>query len=486
VAGYIQVMVLNKDLENTENYSISWSSYGGQIIFNVAIWFIIVILAVILNARLKNKFYKVAKYLMMVLLIVQVAATASLYIKAGENSKDFSVREEDYYVSNENEFTVSEKNNVIVFVLDTFSNDFIEPTFEKYPELLDDYKDFTYYNNYDGKYDGTALAMNYLLTGVEFDNTVPCRAYAQAAYASEKAQSFYETLRDNGYTCNYYTDQLTETFLGTENLYGIFDNIKVAHDVKVTVDTEAVRHNILKGAMYRCLPLLLKQYAIVVTENFQSVVTVEGRNEDAVVLDGEFYSKLQEGVEYNSAEGTYNIYHFEGMHEYGYTHYSEASEIAEAALWNLQSVYKYIEILKDEGLYDDATIIVTADHGNHCTKDGIQPIFLIKEAGAEHDSLVIDASPVSSQEFMATIMYSIGEDYEKWGSTIYDYEGDTERERTVYVRRERENLKDILMGDSMSSYVALYGYTYKGDKYALKAKDEDSPDIKLKLIDFWD
>lgn len=43
---------------------------------------------------------------------------------------------------------------------------------EQYPDALEPLHDFTYYDNYDSKYDGTALAMNYLLTGQEFDNTI--------------------------------------------------------------------------------------------------------------------------------------------------------------------------------------------------------------------------------------------------------------------------------------------------------------------------
>lgn len=76
------------------------------------------------------------------------------------------------------------------------------------------------------------------------------------------------------------------------------------------------------------------------------------------------------------------------------------------------------------------------------TVDGIQPIFFIKEPYKKNDRLAVCSSPVSAEEFMPTIMKLItGESKDK---TIYDYEADENRSRSVYIRQYKENISDLL------------------------------------------
>ena len=187
VASYIQVMIFDRDLGITDAYAIKWSDYSGKMIMTGIVWGICIVVPVILFAKFKNKFFSILKYVAVCLLCIQISATIYLVIKSGGYRNTSEAEITNYYVSGKNEYTVSEEKNIFVFVLDTYSNDFIDEMTEQYPDALEPLHDFTYYDNYDSKYDGTALAMNYLLTGQEFDNTIPCREYSKDAFHSEKA-----------------------------------------------------------------------------------------------------------------------------------------------------------------------------------------------------------------------------------------------------------------------------------------------------------
>ena len=486
VAAYLQVMIFNRDIGITDTHDINWEAYHGKMIVNALIWCACIIIPLVLYKKFDRKAFVVFKVTMMILIAVQMSAVVYDLVRCGGYNNTAGARPTEYYISDENELTVSSKKNIIVFILDTFSSDFLDNMLDSYPDELDYLKDFTYYDNYDSKYDGTALAMNYLLTGIEFDNSVPCREYSKAAFESDKAWSFYSFFKQQGYTCNLYTDNDTAGFVGTSNIYGLFDNVKKEYAIDTVSDCEKIRKNILKGSLYRWLPLALKKYRLVVTTDFDGCVSVVGRDDSGVKLNEEFYSELEDdGLELADNTGNFMIYHFEGMHSFGNDRYSKSHNMAESARKNLEDVYSYIDELKKLGIYDSTSIIITADHGVHETKDGIQPIFFVKKAGQTQEKIHISDAPISAEEFMPTLVTFAGGDSSLYGKTIYDYDEDSTRSRTVYVRKKKQNISDVIRSDSTSSYAYLYGYTYAGDKETLRSKDDDKPDIKLPLMDFW-
>ena len=482
IAVYLQVMFFNRILGFTDLSTIVWSKYNREIIWNSLVWFMCILIPVILYKKFQKGAIKWIKYASCVLILVQIATSMYYLLKSGGYNNTPEAKPTDYYVSSDEEFTVSRDKNIIVFILDTFSNDYIDIMLEKYPNALNEFHDFTYFNNYDSKYDGTALAMNYLLTGEEFDNTLPCKEFSQKVFSSEKVVNYYQNLHNQGFSCNYYMDSSTTRFLGASNLYGLFDNVKMETDVESITDNQKIKKNILRGSFYRCFPLGIKRYQLIVTSDFEDTVKVIGREDDTLKLNDSFYD-LVDSVKFNNNEGNYNIYHFEGMH--AFDDIKDTQVIADAAYKNMQDVLKYINNLKKIGVYDNSVIIITADHGRHETINGIQPILFVKEVGAARDTVKINSAPVSAEEYMPTILKLANMDYEEYGKTIYDYSEDDERERIVYVRKRSGTIKDIIKGNSSSIYQCLYGYKYTGNKENLRSKDEDKPDVVLPLIDFW-
>jgi len=123
-----------------------------------------------------------------------------------------------------------------------------------------------------------------------------------------------------------------------------------------------------------------------------------------------------------------------------------------------------MEEMKRLGLYDDATIIITADHGD---KDAnMQVVYFIKEAGETHDEMDENAAPISHDDFPGTLLSIIGGDYSQYGTSIYDWNEGDKRQRTCSVVS-----RDTLLYPVGSSYSdkgtgahnVWKTYTYTGD-----------------------
>ena len=82
----------------------------------------------------------------------------------------------------------------------------------------------------------------------------------------------------------------------------------------------------------------------------------------------------------------------------------------------LKIVYEYLRQLKELGKYEDALIMITADHGftevlsdeNGTMKSISYPILFVKEPGETHDEMAVSVAPVSHADMLATIQKKLG------------------------------------------------------------------------------
>jgi hypothetical protein len=131
-----------------------------------------------------------------------------------------------------------------------------------------------------------------------------------------------------------------------------------------------------------------------------------------------------------------------------------------AGIWKL--LEEYMNQLKACGVYDDATIVVTSDHG---TQFYGQNIFFIKKAGEVHDALQETNAPITLQELLPTIAEETGIYEESMGKTIWDYSENEARTRTLGMRYEDATRADVPRFDGVttSTYNTFQVYTYTGN-----------------------
>ena len=339
------------------------------------------------------------------------------------DENNYQVSKEYTLLGNE-QFVAGKDGNIIVIVLDTYSNSFFNNLLSENKNAAKGLEDFVYYNNYDCCFVGTYPSMVMMLTGYEYSNKVTIGQWFSDAWKSKRAKSFFSTLKEKGYESYFYSVAPVNCGLKSEAL-GLFKNY--------------VKNSKYKGKV-------VKQKT---SQNF--------------------YAALKSGGVTTKPGKRFIIQHLHGMHTpYNVDakgNYKKGASLSEAAGGWITITKAYLEALKKAGVYDNSTIIITADHGPKNVKE-IQPIFLIKLAGETGKKMKKTNAPVSHREFQATILHCAGVDKKSLPTkTIFDYEEDEDRERTVYINRKNKqlSLKPKYNGYGWGSHNVWEGYTYTGD-----------------------
>ena len=145
----------------------------------------------------------------------------------------------------------------------------------------------------------------------------------------------------------------------------------------------------------------------------------------------------------------------------------------------------FLNELKKAGVYDDATIIVSADHGYF---ECFQTVFMIKLPGQTFDTFTSTSAPVAQEDIMPTILSILGEDYSAYGSdfndegtTVYDWNEGDYRLRTTRVWGYMSGYPDVEWIGNMDQWDAaangferynVFGvFHYNGDRETILYKE---------------
>ncbi len=347
--------------------------------------------------------------------------TATGFVMSDENNYRVS---DQYQLLGNEQFVAGEDGNIIVIVLDTFSNTFFNELLAEKPDTAKGLEDFTYYKNYDCCFVGTYPSMVLMLTGYEYNNKVSIGQWFSDAWKSDRTKSFFKTMKKLGYESYFYSVAPTNCGLKSEAI-GLFKNYVKKSKYSGKVVTQKVTQS--------------------------------------------FYTALQKSGVTTSPGKRFIIQHLHGLH----TPYNVnekglpkrgATRIEASAGW-ITITKAYLEALKKAGVYDNSTIIITADHGTKNLSE-IQPLFLIKRAGETHEKMAKTNAPVSHREFQSTILSCAGVGKNDLPSkSIFDYKKNEDRERTVYVNKRSKDFthKPKYNGIGWGSHNVWVGYTYTGD-----------------------
>lgn len=453
--SYIQNMFLNRQLINQDGTAMDWSALQDYTRLNLAVWIVGMLLIGLFPLICKKYYRKIYLGISIFLSALQLVAFISLLIPAVAVSYEGN----HYTLSGEKQYQVAKEQNIIVFVLDHYANETFENSALEHPEMLERLQDFTYFDNADCHYNYTFPSLSHLLTGMPVDCQMEQEQWKEACWSSPSANSFYSTMHDLGYECNFYSAASVFGVLGNiANLSGKIDNVIAAQPV---IDHALLVRLFEKMTIYRNAPYILKPRF----ETLNPIFDVASHYEIESGVEYEniaFYQSLQEnGLSfYESAPNGLTIIHLEGTHglrtttaQAEYTdrgRYEDDEEPTEEETAAGLSIIldAYFEELKRLGVYDHATIILTADHGDGGERP--QPIFFIKAPQETHEAMQINHAPISHDDFFATLMYCIGEEYQSYGSPVFHWSETEPRERQMWVPSEGFKV-----------------YTYTGDREAL-------------------
>ena len=358
LAGYLQGNFLNVNHGTLDGATITWNTYKEAMLVSCAMW-AAVIAAVLLVLYLSRRFWaRMVQYVSALLVAVQVIAFVSLAATT-DLHMDGAV-----YLSTEALFEVSGGQNVVFFLVDTFDKRYCDDLLALYPEWQDELQGFTWYRNFTGSYSRTVPSVTYLLTGVPHDYTIQPEEYFSKAWTES---TFLRDIHDAGVTVHVYSDRPYSIGKGGE-VQGAIDNLGT--EEFFSINPVKVVRNMLVLSVYRYAPEMIKPFFYIYTGDLAGISDMQsGADNLFTTNDRQFWNCFQQdhlSVDTQSP-GAFIFYHLQGAHSPFEKNENGEPDQYRRVVSDMEMIFQYIDELKALGLYDDTTIIISADHGETST-----------------------------------------------------------------------------------------------------------------------
>ena len=460
---YIQGNFVPTDYGVLDGSEIDWDNYRVTAVINTALW-IICIGAPVVFAHLRSILAKQILPIASILIAAMQVVTVGILLV----TNNFGANDVKGYLSDQGLNTVSSKENVVVFILDTFDQDYFDEIYSSDPDFLQPLDGFTYFDNFTGMYPTTKGSLPYILTGQVYQNEQPYMDYVEEAYRNT---DFYSDLLSAGYDIGLYTGSLYVPSNGGEYFINYVDKKMVVSSYTGLAST------LYKFVGFRYFPHILKEYFWLYSGDFDQWQTTIKSSEYGVFSSDNinYYTQLKNSnLEITDDVACYRLIHLRGVHS-PFTMDENINEVTDgtdvtavdAAKGCLKIVYSYLEQLKAHELYDNSTIVVMADHG--VTKDKpTNPLFIVKPRQST-GGLKISSAPVCQGDLMATIMEDIGLNLQgKYGQSAFEIKEGDDRERkflyyswdnswdSAYLPKMFEYYIDPESNDTSSFHLANY------------------------------
>lgn len=471
---YCQYMFMNSDMPSSLGDPVDWDSLKTKAIINAVIWVVILLVPLafyLITSRIKalkkNKAVQnapaaaaslIGGIQLLSLIIMLFTTKAALF------------GTDQYVFSNKEQFVVSSNKNVITFILDMADKKFFDEAYEEDPEKFEFLHDFTYYTNTAMMYDSTILSIPQMLTGTkDLPKDNGYNEWLQNAWKCDSCEEFYKRLHENNYTVNAYG-----SFGNYNYMPGKVDNCEKLDKDDITINSEELYNSVNDMSAFRYLPLALKKDY----EPDGHTINDSVERENECIMDNYQYI---DSLKLKKSDTDKNYFIVEHLHG---SHYADTAAGTSSSLDLLK---KYTDQLKELGVYDDAVIIITADHGQHSAKDNF-PIWYIKPANAHNDEMQYSTAPISLTDYLATCLDTAGlkkdGDEELFGRSIYDIKEDEQRERLVFERTKLQ-FTGTVNGKhwyELTEKGNLFGYYFTGDiDDFVNRIDSGPPDIFIAL-----
>lgn len=439
VCAYLQILLMNRSLGvlNGDAYSVN----AGFAVFNIFIWLAVFAGCYYILYLSRKAWRAMVLYGAIAVLVMQGASTVSLSLQ--DTPRNASIQEYSFSVTDM--YSYSEEDNVFVFVLDRLDYDYIQKVLKKDPDFFDRLDGFTCYTNAMSSYARTQPALNHLLTGSETAYTVSAQDFYTDSW-TENGKDLLGGLQAQDYNVELYTKP---TYLFGTADYAEKNVDNLAHNS--SLQDMAVLPKLLRLTAYRCLPNALKGPFWADT-NYYNQNVFEENGTPGYDFDDPLYGQGFQNATAERSDGTFKFYHFYGSHS-PYNMRADGTAAAEGeevtvedqTMGSFHNLYKAFDKMKELGIYEDATIIITADHGAALSDrlniteivekyNNVPHIGLFyKPSGSAGTPLAYSSAPVSTDNIPATIAKAAGfEDITPYGTALEDVPEDAQITRPYF------------------------------------------------------
>ena len=443
VCGYLQNTFFNTGLGQLMGQQLTWDDLRVSRVFgNLALW--LGIFALVFWSGLTRRegvrrlFRKGLVSASALIIVVQAVALFSIIPLV----RDWNPEHNDGIVevlSRDGLYDVSSEENVIVIIIDMMDEEYVNLLVDLDPHIYDFMDGFTRFTNNMSVYNATFPSMVHIMTGVPLDLDMQSFDYIDYAYTHP---SFIGDIRDQGYSCNIYTDK-PYSYTRASQFEGLADNLNVStYTLRVVkAPAQLFRLSLLKSAPLSLKPTFWLSSGILGYGSIGKGGT--GAEPYWATEDVRFYAELTD-ERLNAVEGPrFSFIHLLGFHG-PWRMTAQAQDAGRDVPGEEQFrgcffiLEEYFSQLKELGLYKDATIIVTGDHPEHTgSKVPDKPMLVgcfVKPSGEEGTPLRHNSAPVTFENLRATCVEAAGGDAASWGRTYFEIGEDEPGERHYYNR----------------------------------------------------
>ena len=479
---YIQAMFLNTGLPQADGRAVEWwETYSTQMIVSGIVWVVVIAGITVFGALAQRPARALAALVSIALVFVQGVGVVSLFMNR-DSAADAVTGPSA--VTETGLFEVNKKNNVVVFILDYYDTRTLQTVLDMDPTMLDEMEGFTWYQDSAGVMIPTGFALPYLMTGQTPTTEQSVDDFLVTRWTEGH---FLEDLHESGYSVGVYTTTFGLEYLTNEQINEeIYDNMDNAHPLgMLQISKRGALKVLMKAALYRDAPWIAKPrfrfYTDDVNQQVVYVLDDQAPDETVYVMDDyRYFERLKSfGLSYedNKHDGAFRMIHLNGDH-FPYSLNEKGEFIGEwettyeqQAIGTMLMVSTYIKEMKRLGVYDDATIIITADHGDWLVSMDLpdfptSPIMLVKNPHAGSEPVKVSHAPVSHEDLFAHVLTAMGQSAEGFAPTTFDSfaEGDERTRDFYYITHDQSAHIHSLLGYKVDGDVLDFdNWTFTGD-----------------------
>lgn len=420
LAAYAQAAFMNGSLGQLTGDAVAWEGMGREMLVNSLLWLVILCLPLLVRLIHKKTWNYLVRWLPALLLVIQLISGLVLLVREPALVKSAS----QSYLSTEGIYQLASEDNILVIILDRLDNRYVEAALAESPDFLDPLDGFTRFTNNSSLYSQTFPSVTEMLTGYGFLFDEDSNDYMKRAWTQS---DFLPGLIQEGYTSRLYLPS-NQAYRKAEDLQSLAQNLSQG---KISVDKEAVEA-FSRLTFYRHGPLSMKPFFWTSSDRFDKLVTSQDSPPPYQIDDIGFYQGLKaSGLSLSEDKKAFTFLHLQGPHApYNMNEFGEEVEAGQSSSLiqtkgSFHILYDYLDQMKALGLYQDATIIVTGDHGARSSDTrlpdaAMATALFVKPAGQAGSPLAYQDAPVSSDNFQATIYQAAGLDASAYGPSYFE------------------------------------------------------------------
>ncbi|MBR2068147.1 MAG: sulfatase-like hydrolase/transferase, partial [Candidatus Gastranaerophilales bacterium] len=448
---FIEGNLINYGFGVIDGSAIKWNKYILPIIAETIVWIAFGFLLFKYNKKIFDKTKEICLFILVFQLINSAFGAINVL-----NEKTIASKKQLYSENNKkpenNYYTFSNKDNVLIIVLDAFPIDLLDDVFKlkEGEKIKKELKDFTYYHNSIGRFPTTLMSVPFIQSGIPYDNTITMNEY------KEKNKEYFIQ--------NKLNDRL---YFNGSNPYSNAGEVNFCYTV-----------------VFKYSPILAKMFL-----NKQ----VNLVNYELSGYETHYFNHLKREINFTN-KPVYKYLHLVGVHPGARMNknitYNPKASLIDTAIGNLKIVSYILDKLKGQKVYDNSMIFIIADHGLSTSlynRKYSKPIFLFKNYNTSQNEMTVNNSFVSLGDIPNTIFDVQKKKLNPYGISILK---DIPKDRIIQFcgyewskyAREKAGAKNYLPPLECANFKNGNKYIYdEKDSYINEQKKVFSSDIEKEL-----